>query len=224
LTKTPVSQTIVIGQYMTFGLIESRTDNRKRPNMKTSLLLLGAICAACTLSACGPGPYGFSRYYTPTKEEAPFDETSLEFTYGAVAARPQDYEGRLIGWFGIVESVKPAEDGRFLVRMAFHKHKERHLCEGETESTCRVTVNHKATGGFTAILALRPEDQMASLDKVQNGTLIRVFGKLRCNKDANGNPKCEYDEKGGVILDGVFYRQWPARYYRTTRTAGKMVR
>ncbi len=174
--------------------------------------------------ACGAGPYGFSRYYTPIDEEKSYDESSREFTYGAVTARPKDYQDQLIGWFGVVESVKPADDGRYLIRLSYHKHKERHLCEGETESTCRVTVHYKSTGGFTAVLTLRPEDLIPSLEKVQPGTLMRVFGKVRCKKDANGDPKCAYDEKGGLILDGVYYRQWPARYYRTTKTMTRMVR
>lgn len=186
--------------------------------------ILALLPAVSAVSACGAGPYGFSRYYTPSEEEETFDQTSREFTYGAVTARPKDYQEQLIGWFGIVESVKPADNGRQLVRLAYHKHKERHLCEGETESTCRVTVNHKSTGGFTAVVSLRPEDQVASLEKVQPGTLMRVFGKVRCQKDANGDPQCAYDEAGGVILDCVYYRQWPARYYRTTKTMGKMVR
>jgi hypothetical protein len=199
---------------------------RKKIDMKKHLFFTipALLLAAIALSACGAGPYGFSRYYTPTKDEKNFDATSHEFTYGAVTARPRDFQDQLIGWFGVVKSVKPAEDGRHLVRLAFHKHKERHLCEGETESTCRVTVNHKSTGEFTAVLSLRPEDLVPSLEKVQPGTLMRVFGKVRCHKDENGDPQCAYDEEGGVILDCVYYRQWPARYYRTTKAMGKMVR
>ena len=194
--------------------------------MKKHLLFTvpALFLAALSATACGAGPYGFSRYYTPTKEEAPFDEGSREFTYGAVTARPKDFQDQLIGWFGVVKSVKPADDGRYLVRLAYHKHKTRHLCEGETESTCRVTVNHKSTGEFTAVLNLRPKDLMASLDKIQPGTLMRVFGKVRCHTDADGNPQCAYDDDGGVILDCEYYQQWPTRYYRTTKAMGKMVR
>ena len=193
--------------------------------MKNHLLriLLTAFAAAVT-SACGAGPYGFSRYYTPTNEEEPFDESSREFTFGAVTARPKDFRDQLISWFGIVESIRPADDGRYLVRLSYHKHRKRHLCEGETESSCRVTVNQKSTGGFTAVLTLRPEDLVPSLEKVQPGTLMRVFGKVRCRDDEKGEPRCAYDVDGGVMLDCVYYRQWPARYYRTTRTMDRMVR
>jgi hypothetical protein len=188
----------------------------------TAMLLL--FVAVFLAMGCGAGQYGFSRYYEPLSSEEPYQETSREFTYGAVTARPHDFEGQLIAWFGIVEKVYATRDDRSLVHLTFHKHKNRHLCEGETSSTCRVTVHHKATGGFSAVLKLEPKDKVPSLDKVQPGTLMRVFGKVRCVPDANGDAKCDRDKEGGVILYGVYYRHWPARYYRTTRAAVKMVR
>ena len=182
------------------------------------------ILAALTLLGCGAGQYGYARYYEPLKEEEPYQETSKEFTFGAVTARPQDYTGQRIAWFGIVEKVQATKDGRSLVRLSFHTHKQRHLCEGETESTCRVTVHHKSTGGFSAALTLRPKDTVPGLDKVQAGTLMRVFGRVRCVENAKGEAMCDRDKDGGIILYTDYYRQWPARQYRTTRTAGKMVR
>ena len=68
--------------------------------------------------------------------------------------------------------------------MSFHTHKERHLCESETSSSCRVTVNFKSTGGFSVLLSLKGEDLIPGLDKVQSGTLMRVFGKVRCQKNS----------------------------------------
>ena len=35
---------------------------------------------------------------------------------------------------------------------------------------------------------------------------------------------CETDKKKNILLTGEYYRQWPRREYRTTRTANKMVR
>ena len=198
---------------------------RKQVEMKQrGFVFLSIATAAVALSGCGAGTYGFSRYYTPTDEEEPFHETSREFTYGAVTARPRDFRDQSVSWFGVVQSVKQTADGRQTIRLAYHKHKERHLCEGETESTCRVTIHHKSTGGFTAVVRLRSQDQSSGLEKVRPGTLMRVFGKVRCKKDVNGDPVCARDDEGGVILDCEYYRQWPVRYYRTTRSAGKMVR
>lgn len=185
-----------------------------------SILLTGGTL----LMGCGAGQYGYARYYVPLDEEEPYEAASRVFTYGAVTARPHDYIDQLIGWFGIVKAVKATRDGRHLVKMTFHTHKARHLCESEVSSSCRVTVNYKSTGEFSALLDLQGEDLIPSLDKVQPGTLLRVFGKVICRKKPDGEYQCDRDDSGGVILNGEYYRQWPRRHYRTTRTAGRMRR
>lgn len=175
-------------------------------------------------AGCGPGPYGFARYYVSMETEEAFYKQARNYTYSAVAADPDDYEGHLIVWFGIVQKIEPTQDGRYLVRLSHNKHKERHLCADDSNSSCRVTVHFKSSGGFSAILALRPEDVVPGLDKVQPGTLLRVYGRVRCRENEDGDKECDYDEQGGVLLDGVYYRQWPARYYVTTRAVESMRR
>lgn len=182
------------------------------------------ITFAALFIGCGAGPYGFARYYVPLGKEEPYHERSAVFTLGSVTARPQDYQGKLIGWFGVVKKIQPTKDGRSLIQLAFHKHKDRHLCEGETSSTCRVTVNYRSTGGFSAAVMLSEKDKRPGLDKVQPGTLMRVFGQIRCIEDDNGDPQCDRDKNNNIILYCDYYRQWPARNYRTTRSANKMVR
>jgi hypothetical protein len=184
----------------------------------------GILCAFCFITACGPGAYGFSRYYVPTDQEETYGEQSREYTYGAVTAKPADFQGKLISWFGIVEKVTPTADGQWLIRMSYHQHRERHLCSDDTNSSCRVTVNFKSSGGFSAIIKLTGEDLVPGLAKVQPGSLMRVFGKVRCAENEDEQVDCEYDEKGGVLFDGIWYRQWPARYFLTTRAAGSMRR
>lgn len=192
----------------------------RRTNISTTIF----ITVALSFLGCGAGPYGFARYYVPLDQEESYHEQSEAYTLGAVTARPQDYKGRLIGWFGVVKNVQATKDGRSLIQLAFHKHKTRHLCEGETASTCRVTVNHRSTGSFSAAVMLSDTDKKPGLDKVQPGTLMRVFGQIRCIEDDNGDPRCDRDKNDNVILYCDYYRQWPARYYRTTRSANKMVR
>jgi len=195
----------------------------KHPTLRRpSLLLLSMLMGS--VAGCGAGPYGFSRYYEPIKQEKSYHEKAQTFTSGAVTSRPQDYTDKLIGWFGIVEKVEATKDGHHLVRLSYHAHKSRHLCETEVSSSCRVTVHYKSTGGFSALLDLRPEDMIPGLDKVQPGTLMRVFGKVQCERIDRGKHRCERDEQGNVLLKGEYYRQWPARYYRTTRTANRMRR
>ena len=175
-------------------------------------------------AGCGAGPYGFARYYVPTDQEEPFFQQTRDYPYGVVAANPDEFDGQLISWFGIVESVSGTKDGRYLVRMTHNRHKERHLCADESNSSCRVTVHFKSSGGFSALLALRPEDLVPGLDKIQPGSLLKVYGRVRCQMAEDGQKTCDYDEQGGVILEGAYYRQWPARYYVTTRRASSLRR
>jgi len=190
----------------------------KRFFCRTLFALIAGITALAA-SACGPGPYGFARYYVPTDAEKPFDKQSSELPYSIVAADPAKYQDRLIAWFGIVKQVTPAKDGKHLVVLSHNSHRERHLCEGQSTRSCRVTVNFKETGIFSAILALRPEDLKPGLQKLQPGSLMRVFGKVRCSKDEDDALTCEYNDQGGLVLDGVYYRQWPSEYFMTTRAA-----
>ncbi len=190
----------------------------------TMQISLVGVAFAWLVTACGAGPYGFARYYEPNDDEKQFHERATTVPYGVVASKPQDFENVLVAWFGIVEKAELIKDGRHLVRMTHHQHKERHLCADETSSSCRVTVNFKSSGGFSAALLLKPEDLVPGLDKIQPGTLMRVFGQVRCWKGEEVKKECAFDENGGIILDGVFYRQWPARFYSTTRAAGVMRR
>jgi hypothetical protein len=178
-----------------------------------------ALLALFFSTACGPGPYGFARYYEPTKAEKPFFEQAEKHPYSIVAAKPDKYQDRLIAWFGIVQAVKATSDGRYLIHLTHNKHKQRHLCEGESSSSCRVTVHHKSTGGFSAVIDLRPADLRPGLDKVQPGTLMLIYGKVQCKKTEDEQLQCAYDDQGGLLLDSAHYRQWPARYYVTTRAA-----
>jgi hypothetical protein len=180
-------------------------------------------CLATT-AACGPGPYGFSRYYDPADEEKPYDKQAREYAYGVVAANPDEFQDQLIAWFGVVEKIEFTKDGRQLIRLSHNQHKERHLCADDTNSSCRVTVHFNSSGGFSALLSLRSEDLVPGLDKVQPGTLMRIFGRVRCRKNEDEQMQCDYDEQGGILLEGVYYRQWPARYYVTTRAASQLRR
>jgi len=190
-----------------------------------STAALGLATAMFAVAGCGAGPYGFSRHYTPLDDEEDLYDSSKEYPYEAVTSDPDDYQGKTLRWFGIVQQVEPADDGRHRVRMSHHQHQDRHLCEGETHSSCRVTVHFKSSGGFTALLKLRQEDVVPGLDKVQPGSLLHVYGKVRCRYDEDDEETiCDYDDLGGPLLDGEFYRQWPARYFVTTRAASSMRR
>jgi len=178
----------------------------------------------CALAGCGAGPYGFAQEYTPLDEEKQFHADGTEFVYEEVNGDPAAFEGKLIAWFGVVEKVTLNDDGRYEIQLAQRKHQPRHLCDSDADDSCRVTVHFASAGGFTAFVRLTPEDTTPGLDKVQPGSLLRVFGKVRCRLNDDEQKVCDYDDRGGVILDAVFYRQWPARYFVTNRAAESMRR
>ncbi|MCP4197434.1 MAG: hypothetical protein GY762_09835 [Proteobacteria bacterium] len=182
-------------------------------------LLFIMLLALLFSAACGPGPYGYARYYAPTKAEKPFFKQAGKHPYRVVAATPDKYQDILIAWFGIVQTIKATEDGRYIIHLSHNKHKERHLCEGESGSSCRVTVHYKSTGSFSTITGLKPAEVKPGLDRVQPGTLMLIYGKVQCDKTADEQLQCAYDDHGGLLLKSVYYRQWPARYYVTTRAA-----
>jgi hypothetical protein len=186
------------------------------------LLLLCACCAA--LPACGAGQYGFSKTYVPLDDETPYDATSTEYVFEDVTADPAAYEDKQIAWFGVVQNAALTDDGRYRIELSYHKHQARHLCSSDADDSCRVTVSTSDKGTFTALVKLRVEDTVPGLDKVQPGSLLRVFGKVRCHLNEDERQECEHDERGGVILDVAHYRQWPARYYATSRQAAGMRR
>lgn len=195
--------------------------NRRQP---LAIRAVQTLAAAFLLSACGAGPFGFSRYYVPTKEEVVYEKQATEYNYGEISTKPEEYKDRMIAWFGIVEKVTPTDDERFMVRLSQQQHKERHLCSGDGSSSCRVTVHFKSHGSFSVLIALKEEDLIPGIDRIQPGTLMRVFGKLKCRKNQNGQTSCDRDDRGTVMLNGVYYRQWPRRYYVTTRAAADMRR
>lgn len=190
----------------------------------TLIKMTSLTLTAVLTSGCGVGPYGFSRYYVPTNEENPFFKQTGDYPYGVVTANPSEFEGQLISWFGVVQSIQETADGRHLVNMTHNRHKDRHLCADERNSSCRVTVHFKSSGGFSAILALHSSDLVPGLDKIQPGSLLKVYGRVRCRLDVNQEKICDYNEKGEIILEGAYYRHWPARYYVTTRRATSLRR
>jgi hypothetical protein len=197
--------------------------------MKTRILSTGGLLAGCllfgsTLSACGAGQWGFARTYEPLDAEEPFFEQEREYAYTDVNTNPADFRDKTIAWFGVVRKITQTDDGKYRVEMSHRKHQERHLCEGESASSCRVTVHFKSSGSFSALLDVRAEDLQAGLDKLQPNSLVKVYGKVRCRENDEEQFECDYDDVGGVLLDGIYYRQWPRRHYASSKAAATMKR
>lgn len=174
----------------------------------------GALMALMVLGCAGAGPYGHARTYVALPEEAGHAARAEEAVYDEVRRMPDGYQGRTLAFFGVVESVEAGEGGATRVSLQQRTHQERHLCEDDTERSCRVTVNARDGGPFTVVLTLRPADGTGE-QRVQRGSLLRVFGTLEVGS---------YDAQGGPVLRGVWYRHWPRGEYVTTASAAVMRR
>lgn len=179
-------------------------------------LLLGVTATALAFSACsGAGRYGYSQSYSPLGDEEPWVErANNDAVYDEVRRMPDSYRDQTLSFFGVVTGVEAGEGGATRVAMQIRTHQARHLCDDETERSCRVTVSARDGGPLTAVITLRPEDASGE-NRVQVFSLLRVFGKL-----AQG----EYDAQGGPVLRAEFYRHWPRGEYVTTEAASAMRR
>ncbi|MBL8601473.1 MAG: hypothetical protein JNK72_06070 [Myxococcales bacterium] len=174
-----------------------------------SMLVLGGL-AACS----GAGPYGHARTYVETDAERGYVARAEEPVYDEVRRMPEQYQGRLLTFFGVVTDVAPGPEGTLRVALQQRTHQERHLCEDESDGTCRVTINARDGGPLTAVLSLRGEDRDGER-RLQQNSLVRVFGSVTPG---------EYDANGGPVLRVEWYRHWPRGEYVTTQSAGVMRR
>ncbi len=180
-------------------------------------LTSAVIALAFALPACsGAGRYGYAQTYSPLgDEEGWMERANNDAVYDEVRRMPDSYRDQTLSFFGVVTGVEPGQGGApTRVSLQIRTHQARHLCEDETDRSCRVTVSARDGGPLTAVLSLRSEDASGE-NRVQVFSLLRVFGKI-----ASG----EYDAQGGPVLRGEFYRHWPRGEYVTTDAASAMRR
>jgi len=175
---------------------------------------LGGLGVLSALGCAGAGPFGHARTYVPLAEEETRAASAEEAVYDEVRRMPDGFQGRTLAFFGVVEAVEAGDGGTMRLSLQQRTHQERHLCEDDSERSCRVTVNARDGGPFTAVLTLRPGDRDGE-QRVQRGSLVRVFGTLEVGS---------YDAQGGPVLRGVWYRHWPRGEYVTTASAAVMRR
>lgn len=173
------------------------------------LFLLWQACG------CVSDPYGFAPQYVPRSDEQGYLKRAVEPSYEEVRRDPASYQQALVAWFGVVDEVQPrkGEPGAVRVSLRQHFHQDRHLCTDQFSSSCRVTISEREGGPFTVWLQLRPEDREGR-NRVYSGSLLKVYGRA----------VPEYDERGGPILRGDYYRHWPRGTYVTTRRSVNMRR
>jgi hypothetical protein len=164
------------------------------------------------LAGCGGNIYGYSRTYEPLSDEEDFYESASAPTYEEVKRDPAEFRAQRIGWFGIVKELR-REGRKTVVSMSHRAHVDRHLCSDMEADTCRVTVQERSEGDFSAIVRLQPDDA-GGQNRVQINSLLRIYGK----------PNGDYDASGGPVLVAEYYRHWPRGQYVTTAARGSMRR
>jgi len=172
------------------------------------MLFLAVVCGCYN-----PGPYGYDHHYVPLDAEEELYEQAQEAVYNDVRTDPEDFQGQLVLWFGVVEEVGSMDGDAHLIRMGFRTHQERHLCEEQERQTCRVTVSQASSGSFTAAVRLRAEDR-SGRNRVNPGSLMAVYCRITG----------EYDAEGGPLLRADFYRHWPRGQWVHTGMRGQMRR
>lgn len=167
------------------------------------------------LGCASAGRYGYAREYVYLPDERAYGERADETAvYDEVRRFPERFNDRLISWWGIVTDVELSSNGPARVTMQLRTHQARHLCADETETSCRVTINERDGGSFTALITLAPEDQVGE-NRVQPFSLLRVYGTVIPG---------EYNREGGPILRVQYYRHWPRGQYVTSSAASVLRR
>jgi hypothetical protein len=175
-----------------------------------SSLYLAALGAACalTLSCRSAGPYGYSRVYTPTSDEARAVSGKTEFDPRNVQRSP-DQRNRAFWAFGVVTHRSPGPGGAAYVALSLRSLAPQNQCRSNDEDTCRVTVSDRETGRAHALVTLTAEDDLGERS-VALGSLVRVVGTVAEDVDPSD---------GSAILRATFYRHWPRGFY-TAATSG----
>ncbi len=181
----------------------------KRSGWFVAMITFGSVLA----SGCGGGGrYGYTRTYSYYGDEERFARrANNDAVYDEVRRLPDRFNNQLLSWFGVVTEVTPGPNGTASVGLNLRTHQERHLCEDETEGSCRVTVSETDGGAFSARLEhVAPEEQNGE-NRIQIGSLVHVYGRLVPG---------EYDANGGPVLRAEFFRHWPRGQYVTTAARG----
>jgi hypothetical protein len=77
-----------------------------------------------------------------------------------------------------------------------------------------VTVSDRTIGPFEARVRLRPEDLAQGRERINRGSLVKIYGRV---VDAG-------TEENGPIIEAEWYRHWPHGMFVTTGARGSMRR
>ena len=170
-----------------------------------------ALCAASVLllSCRSPGPYGHSRVYAATNDEAQAVSGKPELDSRG-GQRSPDQQKRAFWAFGVVTHRSPGPGGAAYVALSLRALQPQNRCDSRDEDSCRVTVSDRETGRAHALITLTAEDDLGERS-VGLGSLLRVVGNVAEDVDPSD---------GSTILRASFYRHWPRGFYAAAKGGG----
>ncbi len=188
---------------------------RSRYHRSMRSLLPRHIALLLLAVGCGDaGPWGHARHYEPLPDEEGFAARIVPLSYEEAKRFPERHAGTWVGWFGTVEEIAPAANGRVRLLLRYRTHRERHLCAEAAESSCRVTVSERKGAPFVVLAHLRPE-QRTGRDRLWKHSLVRAYGPLSGTLDS---------QLGVPVVEAAYLRHWPVGHYVTTAMRGRMRR
>lgn len=171
--------------------------------------------ALIALTAChSPGPYGYSRAYSPADAEEEAVENAKELDPVMIERFPEDWKAKTVMLFGVVLGRKEASGGEAYLTLSMRRLADRNLCDAADEDTCRVTVSEREHAIVHVVARLTGADDLGNAS-VGPGSLVRVVGRLRDEVDK---------EDGAPVLAATYYRHWPRGEYVTTADSEHMRR
>jgi len=161
------------------------------------------------LSCRSPGPYGHSRVYAATNDEAQAVSGKPELDSRG-GQRSPDQQKRAFWAFGVVTHRSPGPGGAAYVALSLRALQPQNRCDSRDEDSCRVTVSDRETGRAHALITLTAEDDLGERS-VGLGSLLRVVGNVAEDVDPSD---------GSTILRASFYRHWPRGFYAAAKGGG----
>lgn len=171
------------------------------------------LLASLLLAGChSPGPYGYSRTYSPLDAEEDAAEGAREYDPVMAERDKAEWQNQKISLFGIVARRADGPGGAAYVTLSVRTLEARNLCEELDEATCRVTVGEREFAIVHALLKLNPSDDIGG-KSLNRGSLVRVVGKLTDAVDP---------DDGSPVVKADYYRHWPRNFFVTTASRPDM--
>jgi hypothetical protein len=173
-----------------------------------------ALFASTALGCHSPGPYGYSKVYSPLDEEDTAAAEAKEYDPVMAERFADEWRASSVSLFGVVQNRTQGPGGKTDLTLSMRSLSPRNLCDEGGEETCRVTVSEREHAIVHALVSLRKGDDVGK-HSVGPGSLVRIVGRIADDVgESDGTP----------VFQVTYYRHWPQHFYVTTAAASYMKR